>query len=152
MTAKKKKPAKKATPKAYKKNGAPYGNKNNEKYTLDIALSLFNSALKILQDDSSIITETELAFRCKDELSLPYRSYIYLRDDKFPLELRDVKKEIESTLEIRVMKSKDMYPGIAAMTLKNKHGWRDEKQLDLSGSFKVEIVDRFSESPVRGES
>lgn len=123
--------------------GAPKNNKNNEKYTLEVALSLFEGALKILQDDKTIITETELAFRCKYELPLPYRSYIYLRDDKFPVELRDIKSEIESTLELRVMKTKDMYPGIAAMTLKNKHGWRDEKQIDMTGKFKVEIVDHF---------
>ena len=110
---------------------APKGNKYNEKYTLEIALDLFEQAKEILIQNPDIITETELIFKCKYELSLPFSSYTYLRDEKFPKDLEDIKKEIESILESRVMKSKEMYPGIAAMTLKNKHKWRDQQELNV---------------------
>lgn len=129
-----------------KKTGAPKGNKNNEKYPIEVALELFEKAKDILNNNSGIITETELMIKCKYELSLPMSSYRYLRDEKYKVDLADIKNEINSLLETRVMKSKDMYPGIAAMTLKNKHGWRDEKQLDVSANFKVEIIDHFEDN------
>lgn len=119
----------KITGKPVQKKGGTPGNKNREKYTLPITIDLFQSALQILKDNLDIITETELIFKCKYALSLPYSSYLYLRDQKFPSELKDIKKEIESLLEIRVMRAKDMYPGIAAMTLKNKHGWKDQQNI-----------------------
>lgn len=121
---------KKLTPKKQASPGAPVGNKNNEIYTLTKTLSLFNSALKILNNDEDIFTETALMVKCKYELSLPMSSYLYLRDDKFPIDLEDIKREINSILESRVMKSKEMYPGIAAMTLKNKHKWRDQQDIN----------------------
>ena len=113
---------------------APKGNKYREIYTLPKALDTFEKVLEVLKADESLITETELAFRCKYELSLPYSTYRYLSDTKFPKELADLKKEIESLLEVRVMKSKEMYPGIAAMTLKNKHRWRDQQDLNVEKS------------------
>lgn len=129
---------------------APKGNKNAEKYTLPITLKLFESSLQILKDNPDIITETELIFKCKYALSLPYRSYRYLADEKYPIELADIKKEIVSTLESRVMKSKDMYPGIAAMTLKNKHGWKDQQDIKqtltikgISNKLKKQIRDNI---------
>ena len=153
MTVKKTKPKKKPTkkkttpnpPSSKKRQGSQPGYKRREIYPLEVAINLFSQAKDILIADPDIITETELAFRCKDALSLPYSSYRYLSDEKFKLELADHKKEIESILETRVMKSKEMYPGIAAMTLKNKHGWKDEKQLDLKGDMKIEIIDHYDE-------
>jgi len=111
------------------KSGAQPGNTNREIYTLADALTIFRSSLKILTEDKTLITETELIFKCKYKLLVPYSSYLYLRDTKFPLELKDIQKEIESLLEIRVMRAKDMYPGIAAMTLKNKHKWKDQQDI-----------------------
>ena len=61
--------------------------------------------------------------------------------------LSDIKTEINSILESRVMKSKDMYPGIAAMTLKNKHGWRDQKDLKVDGEFKITEININLVSP-----
>jgi len=127
----------KPKPKKKAKTGGQPGNTNREIYTLEVSLSLFDQAKDILIADPDIITETELAFRCKYALSLPYSSYRYLSEEKFKLELADQKKEIESILESRVMKSKEMYPGIAAMTLKNKHGWKDEKQLGITAELGV---------------
>jgi len=117
------------TGKPAKKNGAPKGNKNNEKYTLPVAVNIFNTALQLLVENPDILTETELIFKCKE--LLPYRSYRYLADEKFPLELADIKREICSILEGRVMRSKKMYPGIAAMTLKNKHKWKDQQDIQV---------------------
>jgi len=125
------------------KVGAPDGNTNREIYTLEVALDLFEKAKDILVSDTSIVTETELMVKCKYALSLPMSSYLYLRDEKFPIELEDYKKEINSILESRVMKSKEMYPGIAAMTLKNKHNWKDEKNLNLDANLKIEIIDQY---------
>jgi hypothetical protein len=105
------------------------GNQYHLKYTLPIALKLFEKAKDLLIASPDIITETELIFKCKYELLLPYRSYRYLADEKFPKDLADIRGEIESILEARVMKSKEMYPGIAAMTLKNKHGWKDQQDI-----------------------
>lgn len=112
-----------------KKTGAPKGNKNREKYTKAVVLDLFEKALAILISNTTIITETELMVKCKYALSVPMSSYQYLINEKFKVELGDIKKEINSILESRVMKSKDMYPGIAAMTLKNKHGWKDQQNI-----------------------
>jgi len=111
--------------------GAPMGNTNREIYTLEVALDLFEKAKDILVSDASIVTETELMVKCKYALSLPMSSYQYLRDEKFPIELGDHKKEINSILESRVMKCKEMYPGIAAMTLKNKHRWKDQHDVKV---------------------
>jgi hypothetical protein len=123
--------------------GAPKGNKNNEKYTLQGTIKLFESALYILKGDTSIITETELIVRCKYELSLPFSSYEYLRDKKFPIELGDIIKEINSLLEIRVMRTKDMFPGIAAMTLKNKHRWKDQQNVAVEQKIKHEASEEL---------
>jgi len=112
------------------KVGGQPGNKNREIYTLEVAFDLFEKAKDILVIDKNIITETELMVKCKYELSLPMSSYLYLRDEKFPIELEDYKKEIESILESRVMRCKEMYPGIAAMTLKNKHRWKDQQDIN----------------------
>lgn len=112
------------------KRGGQPGNKNREIYTLEVAFDLFEKAKDILVIDKNIITETELMVKCKYELSLPMSSYLYLRDEKFPIELEDYKKEIESILESRVMRCKEMYPGIAAMTLKNKHRWKDQQDIN----------------------
>ena len=133
----KKKAVKKEPGKEKNLGGAPIGNTNREIYTLEVALSLFDKAKDILISDIDIITETELMVKCKYALSLPMSSYRYLSDEKFKVELADIKKEIESILESRVMKSKEMYPGIAAMTLKNKHGWKDEKQLGITAELGV---------------
>ena len=109
---------------------APEGNKYNEQYTLEIALDLFERAKDLLIENLDIITETALMVKCKYDLSLPISTYQYLRSEKFPEELGDIKKEIESILESRVMVSKAMYPGIAAMTLKNKHRWKDQQDIN----------------------
>lgn len=119
---------------------APKGNKFNEKYPLTTTLKLFKSALKILQDNPNIITDTELIFKCKYELLISYTTYRYLRDEKYPKDLADIKREIESTLEIRVMRAKDMYPGIAAMTLKNKHGWKDQQDIKQTTTLTIKEV------------
>ena len=118
--------------------GGPIGNKHREIYTLPVAINLFEKALEILKANPDIITETELAFKCKYELSLPYSTYQYLRSEKYPMELGDLKREIESLLESRVMKCKEMYPGIAAMTLKNKHKWVDQVDTKITGTITLE--------------
>jgi len=120
------------------KSGGQPGNNNREIYTLEVALDLFEKAKDILVADTSIITETLLTVKCKYALLLPISSYFYLRDEKFPLDLEDIKREIDAILEDRVMKSKDiMAAGIAAMTLKNKHKWKDQSGLDVSGGLEV---------------
>ena len=120
------------------KSGGQPGNKNREIYTLEVALDLFEKAKDILVADESIITETLLTVKCKYALLLPISSYLYLRDEKFPLELEDHKREINAILEDRVMKSKDiMAAGIAAMALKNKHKWKDQTGLDVSGGLEI---------------
>ena len=120
--------------------GGTIGNKNREEYTLEDTLKLFEEAKNILVKDKDIITDTELQIKCKHALELPISSYQYLRDKKFPAELGDIKKEIDGILEARVMKSKEMYPGISAMTLKNKHKWRDKQEVDLSGGLDIEGI------------
>lgn len=134
MADKKPKPKKKAKVKpipAKSGAGAPIGNKNREIYTLEIALDLFERAKDILVSDTTIITETILMVKCKYKLSLPMSSYLYLRDEKFPIVLKDIKREIDSILEDRVIKSKDIIAaGIAAMTLKNKHQWKDQQDIN----------------------
>lgn len=124
---------------------APIGNKNREIYTLEIALDLFERAKDILVADKTIITDTELMVKCKYALSLPMSSYQYLRDEKFPVELGDIKKEIESILESRVMLCKEMYPGIAAMTLKNKHKWKDQHDVNQNITLPPQIKISFNE-------
>jgi len=142
---------------------APKGNKYHEKYPLKTTLKLFKAAFQILKNNPDLITDTEFIFRCQDELSIPYTTFRYLRDEKFPKELADVKKRIDSLLEIRVMKSKEMYPGIAAMTLKNKHGWRDQQDIKQTTELTIKSVPdelkkrisdniRGSETPVEGKT
>jgi hypothetical protein len=121
------------------------GNKYAEKYTKENVLSLFDQAKDILINDPEILTDTMLQVKCKYALGLPLSTYQYLRDEKFPEVLGDIKREIDTILESRVMKSKEMYPGIAAMTLKNKHKWRDQTDLkvDAKGELQITLVDNF---------
>lgn len=133
------------------------GLKNAEKYTAEVTLELFEQAKEILIKDVDILTDGMLQVKCKYALGLPISTYQYLRDEKFPSILGDIKREIDTILESRVMKSKEMYPGIAAMTLKNKHKWRDvvENRLDVA-PLQV-VVRRWGElegdqaTPIDGE-
>ena len=127
---------------------APKGNDYNLIYTKEIALDLFAQAKEILENDPEILTDSMLQVKCKYALNLPISTYRYLRDEKYPKDLADIKTEIDTILESRVMKSKEMYPGIAAMTLKNKHKWRDQvdtlqvpaKVEDVSDELKARII------------
>jgi len=127
-------------------SGGQPGNKNREIYTLEVALDLFERAKDVLVADESIVTEALLTVKCKYALSLPISSYYYLRDEKFPLELEDYKKEINAILEDRVMKSKDiMAAGIAAMALKNKHKWKDQQDINQNITLPPQIKINFNE-------
>ena len=127
---------------------APKGNDYNLIYTKEIALDLFSQAKEILENDPEILTDTMLQVKCKYALNLPISTYRYLRDEKYPKDLADIKTEIDGILESRVMKSKEMYPGIAAMTLKNKHKWKDQFEKkdipadieDVSDELKARII------------
>ena len=138
---------------------APLGNDNAEKWNKERCLEVFSSIIKLLKENkwesmggeevfNTIITESMLKVHAKNIFGLPIRTYEYLLQDKFKddVDLRDIKKEIESILEERVMSSKKMYPGIAAMTLKNKHGWRDEKQLDHTTKGEAIQVTTYADS------
>jgi hypothetical protein len=125
---------------APKGNNFSAGLKNAEKYTEDITVALFEQARDILVADETILTDTMLMIRCKDALGVPISTYQYLRDDKFPSILGDLKKEIDGILESRVMQSKKMYPGIAAMTLKNKHKWRDQTEQSVRFPDGVDVT------------
>lgn len=117
--------------------GAPDGNQNNLKYTLEIAEEIFYKAYEFLYSRKEIVTEAELMVELQHANIVKQSIYRYLLNVKFVVELSDIKNSIETLLLSRVVKCKDMYPGIAAMVLKNKHGFKD--QLDVAQSGEVTI-------------
>ena len=121
------------------------GNKAAEKYTEEIAYKLFEDAYQILKNDPEIYTENYLKIMCEEQLKLPLSSYDYLLNIKFKKELVDYKKRIDGLLEQRIMLAKQMYPGIAAMALKNKHKWVDKYENSVP---ELEVLARLIQGAV----
>ena len=104
--------------------------KTYEDYPLDVAEDLMKQAYDFLWANAFISFDTELRANLQAVNIIDAYTYRYLTEQKFPTELATYKKQIDDVLEFRKCKDKAMYPGIAAMALKNKHGWRDKFDID----------------------
>lgn len=87
----------------------------------------FIGELRVKAERAGIITRNELHY-------LIYEKNINSNDSK-------ILKEIGDILEFRCAKTKEMYPGIAAMALKNKHGWTDGQNINLGGQVGFSLLE-----------
>ena len=89
----------------------------------------FLGELQVKAERANIITSAELH---------------YLLYDKTNININETKffKEISKILEFRCAKTREMYPGIAAMALKNKHKWVDKTEVkqDISGGLDLKSL------------
>lgn len=107
---------------------APMGNKNAEKYTLEIAEKLFSDCLEIALDTTLDCNDFigEVAQKCGTNHKL-----LLQLTDKFP-NLKDSFEAIKSACEsncFRNGKKGKIVPSLAIMNLKSNHGWKDRTDL-----------------------
>lgn len=116
--------------------GAPKGNINAEKWTIEEAEKFFNTAVEISDNiDYDFIGEI-----CKD-LGQDKGIFDYLIE-KFPnTRFKTLKNRIKNNCEVncfRNAKKGDIVPSLAIMNLKSNHGWTDrvENRTDITTNGK----------------
>lgn len=113
--------------------GAPEGNKNAEKWTIEEATKLFNDALEMsLGDDYDFIGEIA------KELGT-YRNFLNVLTGKFP-ELETIHNQILGNLEANCFlhsKKGTIKEATAIVNLKSNYQWTDRKEIkhELQSGF-----------------
>lgn len=126
--------------------GAPKYNKNAEKWTLELALELFEKCL---------ITSSDKMLDCNDfigEVAQENKTTLYALNhliDKFP-ELKEIYMEIKNNCESNCFangKKGKINSGMAIMNLKSNHGWTDRvsQELNANVSFPILAVDPLAD-------
>lgn len=116
---------------------------SEELYTPEVIADVLKQAMEILLEDESISLDGELAIALyKNKVTTSISTLRLVINNKYTNnnEIVSLKENINTILEARKCKDKSMYPGIAAMALKNKHGWRDQTDLNHSGDITVKRV------------
>jgi hypothetical protein len=109
-----------------KKVGAPKGNLNAEKWTLEVSKAFLEKAL-LLSENPDYDFIGEIAYDLKENKNI----FDYLID-KFP-ELTEYKARILTNCEVncfRNVKKENINVAIGIINLKSNHGWTDRQQLD----------------------
>jgi len=109
-----------------KKVGAPKGNLNAEKWTLEVSKAFLEKAL-LLSENPDYDFIGEIAYDLKEGKNI----FDYLID-KFP-ELTEYKARILTNCEVncfRNVKKENINVAIGIINLKSNHGWTDRQQLD----------------------
>jgi len=127
--AKKQQTRKKAPVKHKKGAGPPIGNTNAAKWTEEEATALFNKALAISADKTSVDNDFigEVAQEAGTNLSIME----YLRN-KYPALVAvydSIKRNCESNC-FRNGKTGKIIPSLAIMNLKSNHGWTDRNTVE----------------------
>ena len=107
---------------------APIGNKNSEKWTIEIATELFESCLITSKDTTLDCNDFIGEVAQKNDTSLGVLEYL---KSKFP-ELESVYIEIKQNCEsncFRNGKKGTIVPSLAIMNLKSNHGWKDRTDI-----------------------
>jgi hypothetical protein len=122
--------------------GAPYGNKNAEKWTRDSARKLFNDAneLALSQDEKTGAYRYDFIGEIARDLGTFHHNFTHLVK-RFP-ELADDHRRLKQTLEANCYfnsKKGNIREATAIVNLKSNHGWRDRNQIDTSINGDVNI-------------
>jgi hypothetical protein len=111
---------------------APMGNKNSEKWTIEIATELFENCLITAKDTTLDCNDFIGEVAQKNNTSLGVLEYL---KSKFP-ELESVYTEIKQNCEsncFRNGKKGIIVPSLAIMNLKSNHGWKDRTDITTNG-------------------
>ena len=109
--------------------GAPKGNSNAEKWTIEDATAFFNEAVELSRIGSYDFIG-EVAFDLEQDKGV----FDYLVE-KFP-ELRKSKKRLKNNCEVNCFrngKKGTIIPSLAIMNLKSNHGWTDRNDHTTNG-------------------
>lgn len=111
--------------------GAPKGNTNAEKWTLEEAQSFFDKAIEISEKDNYDFIG-EVAKDLKQDKGV----FDYLLE-KFPENgFKQAKRRIKHNCEVNCFrngKNGDIVPSLAIMNLKSNHGWTDRVDQTTKG-------------------
>lgn len=117
-------------------------------YTPEKVAEVLNKAVAILLENEYISLDGELAEALyRQGITTSISTLRNILNKYNTNDIEHYKSDIEQILEYRKCKDKKMYPGIAAMALKNKHNWHDGQRVDIGGqennpiTLKV-IIDR----------
>lgn len=114
---------------------------SEEHWTPELLEDIFTKLVDFLWKNEDICFMGELSIKAEraqiiKKIELHY--LLYNRD--LPENANNILNEINTILEFRCAKTKDMYPQIAVLALKNKHKWTDRTELDQnvkSEGFKI---------------
>lgn len=106
-------------------------------YTEEVVVDIIKKAREVVLNDEKISLDGELGIALyKQGITTSVSTLInILFKYKNNNTVKNFKQELDCILESRKCKDKSMYPGIAAMALKNKHGWLDSQDLRHSGKI-----------------
>lgn len=134
--------------------GAPYGNKNAEKWTFENSLEIFEKAIELANEtetiyhdkEPSLIIGKKYKFDFIGEVARElgyYKSLFTELKDKFE-DLKHLHTQLVETLEANCFcnsKNGIIKEATAIVNLKSNHNWTDRQQFDhnLSTEKKVEL-------------
>ena len=110
--------------------GAPKGNNNAEKWSLEDAKDFFKDAIELSKDGKHDFIG-EVAFDLDQDKGV----FDYLIE-KFP-ELKPLKRRVKNNCEVNCFRSGkkgDIIPSLAIMNLKSNHGWTDRVDQTTKGN------------------
>lgn len=117
---------------------------SEEYWTIEHTIQAMDSILNHLKENGDICFLGELQMECEwaeiiDSNTIHYLIYNKYKDN---IDVQNYMNKIDRVLEFRCAKTRKMYPGIAAMALKNKHKWVDKTEVkqDISGGLDLKSL------------
>jgi len=110
--------------------GAPDGNKNAEKWTLEEAVSFYDKAIELSKECENNVYKYDFLGEIAREMGSYIEIFDYL-SEKFP-ELLKKKNQIKRNCEANCFsnsKKGNIREASAIMNLKSNHGWRDRTDI-----------------------
>ncbi len=107
---------------------------SKEIYTVDKTMEILCELYTYLWKNENICFFNELLMYAEhagieDSITIEY--LIYKKYNKNN-DIQPYVQKLNKVLEFRCAKTREMYPGITAMALKNKHNWTDKKEVDTN--------------------
>lgn len=133
------------------KGGAPKGNKNAEKWTVDATLSKLEE-MQTIAIERNYFTLGKL---CIDSGMNPHTwselANKFKENAVVSTAIKRIERIVEANLNHKALEG-DLNPTMAIFTLKNKHGWEDKRKTESTGPdggpIQIEGLDADSLSPV----
>lgn len=123
--------------------GAPYGNKNAEKWSFKKAVKLFNDAINLSNEkDSEGVYKYDFIGEIARELGTFHQLITRHLPDRFP-QLERLKNQLLNNLESNCYantKKGHIREATGIVNLKSNHKWTDRTQTDHSGSIDIPVI------------